>query len=396
MNATLLVLTVGTGTAGPTSDLVTGLRRTIELLAPRLYWLLPSVSSDSIATADLVREGMPGFQRWNADCLYRLIVQHDSFEHCREAVREVLAAARGKLKSGEKLLLNPTSGTKQMSAGATLAALDMGVGEIVFTVGERADGVVKTGTERIERFDASTYHAERDGRLAAELAASGSYRAAARILERHECFRERADLAACLSAWSNQDYERARTVAARSSNPALFEVRSVLTELAAATKPGAPPSELVAADLLQNANILLGQGAAASALFLACKSLEIGLRARLYKTTGLMEPYRISALGALPLSEELMRRAVAGGRGETCILNLQSVAKILESLNDPLAEALLEHSRLPALVNVRNQMAHGIRTVSKKEAREMIDCTTTLLSSHGALVEVAPRPPLPV
>jgi hypothetical protein len=263
VNSTILVLTVGTGTAGPTSNLVVGLRRTIELLAPRLYWLLPSGSSDSIATADLVREGMPGFQQWSADSPYRLIVQHDSLEDCRRAVREVIAAARSKLKAEEKLVLNPTSGTKQMSAGATLAALDMGIGEIVFTVGERADGVVKAGTERIERFDASTYHAERDGRLAVELAASGSYSAAARILERHPCFREKADLARCLSEWSNLNYERARATAARSRHPELYRVRAVLTELASAAKPGAPPSEIVAADLLQNADVSLAHDDAA-------------------------------------------------------------------------------------------------------------------------------------
>ena len=373
---------------------MTGLRRTIELLAPRLYWLLPSASSDSIATADLVREGMPGFQRWNADGPYRLIIQHDSLEDCRSAVREVIAAARGKLKTGEKLLLNPTSGTKQMSAGATLAALDMGIGEIVFTVGERADGVVKTGTERIERFDASSYHAERDGRLAVELAASGSYSAAARILERHACFREKADLARCLSEWSNLNYERARAIAARSRNPDLNRVRPVLTELASAAKPGAPPSEVVAADLLQNADVSLVHDDATSALFYACKALEVGLRAKLYKTTELTEPYRLKALRALPISEEFLKRATAGSRGEKCVLNLQSVAELLASLNDPLGDAFLRDSRLRALVGVRNEMAHGIRAVTPAEAREMIDLATKLFSEHLALVQPPPRPSL--
>jgi hypothetical protein len=107
-----------------------------------------------------------------------------------------------------------------------------------------------------------------------------------------------------------------------------------------------------------------------------------------------MEPFSIRALRALPISEEFLKRATAGGRGEKCILNLQSVAEVLASLNDPLGDAFRRHSRLRSLVGVRNEMAHGIRAVTPAQAREMIDSTTKLLFEHSALAQPVPRPSL--
>ena len=53
---TLLILTVGTGTAGKHSDVAAGLARTIDLCAPRLFWLVPSASEKSRPVADLIRD----------------------------------------------------------------------------------------------------------------------------------------------------------------------------------------------------------------------------------------------------------------------------------------------------------------------------------------------------
>src|ERR1035437_3713379 len=40
----LLILTVGTGTAGKHSDVASGLARTLDLCTPRLFWLVPPAS----------------------------------------------------------------------------------------------------------------------------------------------------------------------------------------------------------------------------------------------------------------------------------------------------------------------------------------------------------------
>src|ERR1017187_9279470 len=118
----LLILTVGTGTAGKHSDVASGLARTIDLCAPRLFWLVPSASEKSRPVADLIREsiGCPGaFRPWSTEEPYHTIADPDDIHQCRAVLREVIAEARKQLKPGERLIVNPTSGTKQMSAGAT-------------------------------------------------------------------------------------------------------------------------------------------------------------------------------------------------------------------------------------------------------------------------------------
>jgi hypothetical protein len=125
----LLILTVGTGTAGKHSNVASGLARTIDLCAPRLFWLVPSASEKSWPVADLIRESVEhthtgAFRPWSTDEPYRTIADPDDIHQCRTVLREVIAEARKQLKPGERLMVNPTSGTKQMSAGATLAGLD--------------------------------------------------------------------------------------------------------------------------------------------------------------------------------------------------------------------------------------------------------------------------------
>jgi hypothetical protein len=123
----LLILTVGTGTTGRHSNLAQGLVNTLDQLRPRLFWLVPSASPDSTTLAEIVRDGSPAgctFQPWSPTQLFRWIEQHDDLFVCRAALREVIHTARQQLRQGERLIVNPTSGTKQMSVAAALAALD--------------------------------------------------------------------------------------------------------------------------------------------------------------------------------------------------------------------------------------------------------------------------------
>jgi len=111
MNDCLLILTVGTGTAGPYSNLAQGLTNTLSQVQPRLFWLVPSGYPDSTAIADLVRESAPTgscFQSWNTSTLYCSIAEPDDLFVCRSTLRQVIACARRCLERGERLLVNPT------------------------------------------------------------------------------------------------------------------------------------------------------------------------------------------------------------------------------------------------------------------------------------------------
>lgn len=387
---THLILTVGTGTAGRHSNLAAGLRATLDLLAPASFWLIPSTDEVSQLTADLVREGLPSFQPWSADHPYLAIARPDSLEDCRATVREVIRRVRQQLPRGAYLLVNPTSGTKQMSVGAALAALDEGIGELVFTVGERADGVVKTGTERLEIFDASAYFAERDLATARDLARAGAHAAAATILSRHESLGDKAATARCLHEWERQNYSEARRIAAGCA--ALQPHRHALEQLAKASQEPAPPP-LILADLLHTADLLHRRREFNESLILSIRALELGLRRALFEETGLHEPYSLAALCALRITEDIKHRLrTISNDGETTILNLRTISEILRQLQNPFGAALANDRELQTLIRIRNELMHSLRAVTEPEAQSVRQRAKNLLSAHFTLPDPLPRP----
>ena len=389
---THLILTVGTGTAGPHSNLVLGLRRTLELGAPDRYWLIPSASPDSIATADLVREDIAGFQPWaGAEQPYRCIAQHDSLADCRAAVREVIAAARAGLTRGARLVVNPTSGTKQMSAGATLAALDEEVGEIVFTVGERSDGVVMTGTEKLEAFDASAYFAERDLATASDLFAAGAFAAAARLLQSHRHrwprFAGAHDVATCAHEWQRLRFAQARQIASRSESSVLAPLRVPLTRLAEA--PESSPALVV--ELLASARRCLDWQEPEEALARAYRAAELMAKRRLAAHHHLEEPYQLEDFQQALPSRGQQFQAVA--RDGVLLLGLRQAFDVLDALGDPLGRAFFTGDLLKPLA-LRNVtlFGHGTATAGHGEVAPLIDGLSSLVRIY---LQAAPAEPFP-
>lgn len=84
--STFLLLTVGTGTAGKTSNLAAGLRATIERIAPRRFWLAPSSAPDSTAMAELVREGFASFCPATITDPFFTLSDPDDLEGCRRTL----------------------------------------------------------------------------------------------------------------------------------------------------------------------------------------------------------------------------------------------------------------------------------------------------------------------
>lgn len=202
----VLILTVGTGTAGARSNLAQGLCNTIRMIDPRAYGLVPSSSEESQAIADLIAGEFP------ENFLGKLaaIDLPDNLRCCRLTFQNVIRKARGLLSPGDRLIINPTSGTKQMSVGATLAALDEEMGDIVFTVGARQDGVVKTGMEELAYFDPALYFRERDLRLADSFFRAGGFAAAEKIVRKFKGFEPKLyAYVATIHHWQRFDYAKA-------------------------------------------------------------------------------------------------------------------------------------------------------------------------------------------
>lgn len=394
-NPVLLILTVGTGTAGRDSFIAEGLRKTVELIEPRRYWLVPSDSPMSIDVADFVREHFPSnFAAWSDAEPYHRIANHDLLTDCRATVRWVIDRAKAELSKGERLIVNPTSGTKQMSAGATIAALDEGVGELVFTVGDRADGVVKTGTERLETFDASGYFAERNFSAAAELFRIGAFEPAARLLASGNRFPAEAALCRCLHDWERLDYKAALERVKGAAHPLLDPIIPALRQLVdEASKPW--PSVHVVADLLRSARHLAAIRDFEGAVTRACKALEMGLRLDFKLRTQLHEPYPAARFLALPeLKEPLRSRIASKQRGPSLFIGQRDLAEVLAALGSPLGIRYIgdEGEGVRRAVEIRNILTHQLRAVNLEEARQAIaDISQKLVALNLPAPVVFPR-----
>jgi tetratricopeptide (TPR) repeat protein len=382
MNDCLLILTVGTGTAGIHSSLAQGLINTLSQVQPRLFWLVPSGHPDSTGIADLVRESAPAgssFQPWNSAALYCSIAEPDDLFVCRATLRQVIAFGRKSLEKGERLLVNPTSGTKQMSVAAALAALDEEIGEIVFTVGERYDGVVKTGTERLATFSTEQFFRERTLREAERLFQAGAYHGAALLLKQYgQAARDAHDLAACLREWQRLNYEEARQIAAGASAPALVKLRHHLTQLAHSPEE----SLLVLGDLMSSADNLLRWGDYEEALARYYRATELAAKLRLAEKHNLRKPYKLADLrDAAPSMRESLE---ANARNGVCYLGLRQTMQVLKALNDRFADDYFADEKLGELLSLRNETVagHGASTVFQHSVEAVRSHLISFLRKH--------------
>jgi hypothetical protein len=371
----LLLLTVGTGTAGPHSNLVQGLRHTIEMLSPRKFWLIPSASEDSQLVAECVAENFLNFSEWDSITHFLSVPRPDDLESCRQTVRKAIQKIRDELQSGETLVLNPTSGTKQMSAGATIAALDENIGQIIFTIGERDHGVVKTGTERLAPFNAGGYFRERDFETASELFNAGAYFAAARILKRHHYPQAHAVAMIC-HYWQMFNYNEA-------ANAAAAHCEDWRRELDRRRSIGSTAfSPLILGDILAWAIRARKMGDADTVLRLAYKALEYAARGALHEKHIMPDAqgrYKLEKITELGIDEDLTKQLAQKARQSMLILGLNDVCRICESVGHPFGHAYAADADLKKLLEVRNEIVHSIRPSPMDKAQSLLDRVQNLL-----------------
>jgi len=353
---TLLILTVGTGTAGKQSDVSAGLARTILLTKPRLFWLVPSVSPESIPVADLIRDHVSGrftFQPYADGQDYNSISDPDDIHCCRRVFTEVIRKAKACLRPGEKLIVNPTGGTKQMSAAATIAALDEDIEEVNFTVGKRENGVVVTGSEVIAPFSTHQFFLDRDRQIAGELFNAGSFLAAERVLRSYgdqsmiECQK-----ALCLHEWQRLNFAKAATHAAKFSQT----IKDHLTHLQKADPCG---PELLG-ELLAGADELVRWGDTEEAMARYYRGVEQAAKVRLFSQFGVRPPYTTNGFSGLPpRAQSIISQLPTSGQQREIFLGSQMSWEILKACADPMGEAYLRDTFLMGLVRQRNETIYG-------------------------------------
>ncbi len=202
----ICILTVGTGTAGRTSRLEAGLAHAIEHHAADLALLVPSSAEESRLMAEVVAERCANRR---LEIVEDCFADPDDLVDARKGFRRLLrrtAAAHPEAS----IEVNPTSGTKQMTAGTVLAAMDCGMASLSFISGPRQDGVVITGKERLTAVDERAMLAYRAAMDARTLMRGGAFNAAVILLEP---YRDVLPLchatASCLHDWQRFAYRHA-------------------------------------------------------------------------------------------------------------------------------------------------------------------------------------------
>jgi tetratricopeptide (TPR) repeat protein len=275
----IYVCTIGTGTAGKHSNLASGISSSIKSRKPDISILASSFSEDSAAMAELVKSELDGFGIKSE--AHKIFSNHDDLNQCRKEARALIKECGARF-SGHEIVVNPTSGTKQMTTAAVLAAIDEKIKNIEYISDERCDGVVKTGTEKIFAISCMTIYAKINFDNAALLMKSGAYAGAETVLKPYsDIYPINFSLAKALGFWNRFGYEKALNEASGKGKEIFSDIRKILDIL----KNSKKVSIERAADMMNFSRRSLDRGNIEEAL--AC----------LYRVIELLAKLKLSELG---------------------------------------------------------------------------------------------------
>lgn len=353
----ILVLTVGTGTAGQHSNLAAGLLNSINSLEvkPTFILLVPSTSEESTGLAELVSEECTTPSELAPFELR--IEKPDDLLCSRKQIRACLESLKERFP-GKNILVNPTSGTKQMTIGCFLAASEIPGIEICFIGGQRKDGVVITGTEQNLSFEPNLLHRERALATAETLYRTGALEAIHPLLDEFgEPTQPESMLGLCQSHRQALRFEPARQAATRSDHPSLIPLRSYLGQICNDGRD----SILFVAEVFAGAERLRKWGKDIPAYLAYYQSVEFGARAALAIRHRIKEPFDLELIANAPhFSSTQAKRFRALARDGELHLGMHALHETLVAFGDNSAKAFTEKdNQLRPLLNRRNEFIHA-------------------------------------
>ena len=369
MKDVVYICTVGTGTAGRDSLVASGIAHAIRQRRPRWYYLLPSSSPDSVGVAELVAEDVRDLPSQRGSLEPRhcgRLSGWDDLLACRRDVAAFIEAIRKQHPEAE-IIINPTSGTKQMTTGAVLAALDAGIGRIDYVTGPRRDGVVMTGRECLTEISGRSVLAGITGRNGVMLMKSGAFHPAELILADYADLLPTCHaLAATLARWDRFDYHGALQVAANREAPSWSRVRTALDKLARA---GARSLEH-GADMFCFAERCLRHARVEEALASLYRLVELLAKRRLEELGECPDDLKLNSALANPSLDvsgtvkTKLRAMAAHDRG--IALGLKLSLELLKATDSPLVSMLYEDAVSWKTLQLRNDTRYG-------HGREFVD-----------------------
>ncbi|MBX6350934.1 MAG: TIGR02710 family CRISPR-associated protein, partial [Clostridia bacterium] len=321
----------------------------------------------------------------------------DEFDACYVKASEVIQEARASYP-GARIAADYTGGTKSMTAGLVVAALDDAECELRIVTGVRSDlDRVRPGTEFARPAEVARTQVERAIRLARGQLSRYDYAGAASVLEsalsRHgtaeltEVVQRMIGLCRAFDAWDRFDHGAAADLirSVRASAPAAEPYLALAHRLVAAGEllsgRRAPDRwvcgyELVD-DLVLNAERRAAQGRYDDAVARLYRALELTAQVRLRTRHGV----DTSAVDPLWLDERLRaapaetaaslgeRRSRASAEGSTLALALVEAWDLLASLGDPFGVAFAA-ARRPIVGELHRRngsiLAHGLEPIRRE------------------------------
>lgn len=364
-----LVITVGTGTGkneDATKSIAHGIAASIKNSHPNFIVFVVTQESEE-KTIPEIKKQLPDLQPYELISIKNMNNVNEVFEKVSNKVRDLR-------KEGHEVVIDFTSGTKAMSAGAVLAATSEAV-MISNVAGERVEGKVPIGGEQVLVYSPVKGMISMQEKIIKELFNSYQFDAALRILDglfeitaeasTVERLKKSRSIVEGYSLWDRFNHSKSQELLS-GIDEAPPRNKEFLGKLSSSGE-GEP---FYIADLLNNAERRFKEGKYDDAV------------ARLYRTVELIAQYRLKKefgidssnveLDKIHVYLENKYEKMRDEKGKIK-LGLNRDYELLNDMDDELGKKFSENKKLQNLLKKRNEsiLAHGLTSVSKETYEEL-------------------------
>ena len=357
-----LVITVGTGIGknkDATRSIAHGIVTSIKNSHPDSIVFVATMESEEKTIPEIKRQ-LPDLPPYELILIQNMNDVNEVFEKVSDKLRDLK-------KDGQDVVVDFTSGTKAMSAGAVLAATSE-VAMLSYVAGKRVGGKVPTGSEQVMVYSPINGMISIQEKIIEELFNSYQFMSALRILEalldmttdpaivgRLEKSRKIVEV---YSLWDRFDHEKSRGL--------LFgidEIPSRNKEFLGRLSGSKEREPYYVADLLNNAERRFKEGKYDDAVARLYRTMELIAQYRLRKKFGIQSSDIDVDRLHLDLQEKYEKMRDKNGKIR---LGLIKDYELLGEMNEELGRKFLGNKRLRNLLKKRNEsiLAHGLNIIS--------------------------------
>jgi len=376
-----MIITVGTGIGADKNEAV-------KSLAQGIVKSIKSNNPDYIAffvTEESKRETVPEIEKELLDLPEREEVLIRDMNDVNGVYEEVSKKLRELKEKGYDLVVDFTSGTKAMSAGAVLAATSENA-TISYVAGKRVGGKVVRGEEQVLSYSPVKGMVDSEIKILRELFNTYQYESCMEVIKRieemtsdpeiTERLRRYKQLVEGYSLWDKFDHKKALEIL-RTFDSSIVNIernKKILLKMERGNYEG---YDLLIADILNNARRRMEEGKYDDAV------------ARLYRTVELIAQYRLKIkyeidtsdvdtwhLKTLGMERKVLEKyeELRDEKGKIK-LGLKKDFELLQDLGDEVGKKFLEDKKMQDLLSKRNKsiLAHGLVPVKREDAERMFE-----------------------